>query len=306
MNTPKNIANFLNRNGWHLVEQIDLGTTADIFIVEKDHQRQALKIRRDGATDSGTLRVEHQVLQYLNTTAMQQYVPGVGEWLEELDGFLMAYLRYPTQAEREATTWIPGLARALQALHSVSPPTIEGIGDDCPEIGKAISNRFLNMFHVVKKENSFWIGLPREDQSNLETVRAHHESCCGLLQQIEELLIDTRPALTHGDLAGDNIMLTPDGRLAIADWGTARISSALADVAHLLTYAGWSRDEERQFLSTYFGDDPSTLGDAMPCIQVLTRLYRYHSCVQSLLWLNEREGLDAVGKAHFERLLSAL
>jgi hypothetical protein len=41
--------------------------------------------------------------------------------------------------------------------------------------------------------------------------------------------------------------------------------------------------------------------------EVLSRLHRYRSCVQSLLWLNdEREGLDAIGRAHFERQLSAL
>ncbi len=149
-------------------------------------------------------------------------------------------------------------------------------------------------------------GCPEKTKRSWELCVRIMRTYSGLLQQIEELLIDARPALTHGDLAGDNIMLTPDGRLAIADWGTTRISDALMDVAHLLTYAGWSGDEERQFLSTYFGNDPSTLEDAMPGIQVLTRLYRYQSCVQSLLWLNEEEGLDAVGRAHFERMLSAL
>jgi hypothetical protein len=43
------------------------------------------------------------------------------------------------------------------------------------------------------------------------------------------------------------------------------------------------------------------------CLETLSRLHRYRSCVQSLLWLNdETEGLDAVGRAYFERQLEAL
>jgi aminoglycoside phosphotransferase (APT) family kinase protein len=308
MSSRSVVADFLNRKAWHLVQYIDLGTTAHIFVVEKGGKRHVLKIRRDGNSDTCALRAEHQVLQYLNATVMQQYVPRVGEWLQELDGFLMEYLRYPTRAERDAKTWRPSLAQALQALHSISLPAINGIANDHPEIGTAIGNRFRSMFQIVRKEDSFWTRLPGKDKSKLECVRVHYETYMGLLLQIEDTLAHTKPALTHGDLAGDNIMLTQDGRLAIADWGAARISSALTDVAHLLTYTNWSGDEEHQFLSMYFSDDLASLAEALPCLQILSRLYRYHSCVQSLLWLNEmgKVGLDAVGRAHFERMLGTL
>lgn len=247
-------------------------------------------------------------MQYLNTTVMQQYVPRVGEWLQELDGFLMEYLRYPTQAERDATAWGPRLAQALQTLHGISLPAIQGIADDRPEIGIAISHRFRSVFRVVRKEDGFWARLSRENKSKLECVRANYKTYVGLLLHIEDTLAHTKLALTHGDLAGDNIMLTQDGRLAITDWGIARISSTLTDVAHLLMYANWPEDEERRFLNVYFNDDLVSIEGALPCLRVLSRLYRYHSCVQSLLRLNEigEEGLDAVGRAHFERMLGAL
>lgn len=73
-------------------------------------------------------------------------------------------------------------------------------------------------------------------------------------------------------------------------------------------YANWSENEGRQFLIVYFNDDLEALEEALPCLQVLSRLYCYHSCVQSLVLLNEmgEEGLDAIGRAHFERMLDAL
>jgi Ser/Thr protein kinase RdoA (MazF antagonist) len=291
-----------------LVQHIDLGTTAHLFVVENGDERQVLKTPRDGESDTAALRVEHQVLRYLNATVMQQYVPRVGEWVQELDGFQVEYLRYPTLAERNAKTWRPHLAQALQALHGLRLPVINGIADDRPEIGVVISSRFRSMFQHIQEEDTFWTGLPREDKSKLECVRGHYPTYIGLLQQIEDLLAPTKPALTHGDLAGDNIMLTQDGRLAIADWGATRISSALTDVAHLLAYANWPQDEERRFLSLYFSDDRTSLEETLPSVQMLSRLYRYHSCVQSLLWLNEKGkvGLDAVGRVHLERMLGTL
>ena len=267
-----------------------------------------MKIRRDEKPDTCTLKTEHRVLQYLNTTPMRQYVPGVGEWLREIDGFLMEHLRYPTRVEKEARAWRSNLARALQILHSINIPSIKEIADDRPDVGIAVSNRFRNLFQVVLNENDFWESLPREDKSKLEIVRAHYETYVGVIPQIEDTLVHTKLTLTHGDLAGDNIMLTRDGRLAITDWGATRISSTLTDVAHLLMYANWSEDEGRQFLSVYFNDDLETLEEVLSCIQILSRLYCYHSCVQSLLWLKEmgEEGLDAIGRAHFERVLGEL
>ena len=308
MSSRKEVADFLKQKSWHLVQYIDLGATAHVFVVEKDDKRNILKIRRGGKNDACTLQAEYRVLQYLNTTPMRQYVPRVGEWLQELDGFMMEHLRYPTRAEKEAGAWRSNLARALQILHSISLPSINEIADDRPDVGIAVSNRFQSLFQIVLQENDFWERLPREDKSKLELVRAHYETYVGLLPQIEDTLVLTELALTHGDLAGDNIMITQDGRLAITDWGAARISSALTDIAYLLTYANWSEDEGRQFLSVYFNYNLEALEEALPCIQVLSRLYCYHSCVQSLVWLSEmgEEGLDAIGRAHFERLLDAL
>ena len=115
------------------------------------------------------------------------------------------------------------------------------------------------------------------------------------------------PALTHGDLAGDNIMLKQDGALTFVDWGETRISSPLTDLACLLSYRIGSEDRTQEFLNIYF-NSPEALEKNLPCLQVLIRLYRYRSCVQSLLWLNEEgeTGLDVIGRAHFEKVRAAL
>ncbi len=308
MNSRKVVADYLKRNAWHLVQYIDLGTTAHIFIIEKNGERYVLKTQRDGNSDTCALRAEHRVLQYLNTKPMQQYVPRVEAWLQELDGFLIEYLLYPTQAEKQTKEWVPNLACALQTLHSTSLPSTGGIADDRPDVGTAISNRFRNLYQIVLKEDTFWARLSIKDKPKLELVRAHYKTHVGLLPLIEDTIACTSLVLTHGDLSDDNIMMTQDGRLVLADWGAARISSSLTDVAYLLTYVNWSEDERCQFLNTYFNDSLETLENALFSLEVLSRLYRYRSCVQSLLWLNEmgEEGLDPVGRAHFERLLGAL
>ena len=177
-----------------------------------------------------------------------------------------------------------------------------------PNVGAAISKRFRDLFQVVLRAGRFWDRLPKEDRSKLDRVRASYPNYVGLLSQIGYILAHTQLALTHGDLAGDNLMVTQDGRLAIADWGAARISAALTDVASLSMYSNWSEDERRQFYGLYFGDLSGTREQTLHGLEVLSRLYRYRSCVQSLLWLNEESegGLDGIGRAHFERQLSAL
>jgi aminoglycoside phosphotransferase (APT) family kinase protein len=307
MSSHQVVVEFLKRKSWHLVQYIDLGTTAHIFIVEKDNERCVLKTRRDKDSDTSAVPVEYRVLRYLNSTGMQRYVPRVGDWLSELDGFLMDYLRYPTPAEREKVVWVPDLARALETLHSVTLPPIQGLADDRPNVGTAISERLRGLFEVVLRTDVFWAGLSREDEPKLERVRACYYTYAGLLPQIADSLTQARVALTHGDLAGDNIMLTQEGRLTIIDWGSARISAALTDVASLSTYSNWSQDETRQFYEAYLGNASRSQEEALYCLEVFSRLHRYRSCVQSLLWLNdEREGLDAIGRAYFERQLSAL
>ena len=239
---------------------------------------------------------------------MRQALPRVGDWLPEVDGFLMDLLRYPTPAEVKVPSWAPSLGRAVRILHSLSLPAIATIPVDRPNVGNAVSHRFRLLFQHVLREDGYWARLPQADRPKLAHVRAHHETYAGLLPQVVHALADVEPALTHGDLAGDNIMLTQDDRLALVDWGTARFSAPLTDVANLLTYARWSEDESDRFLRAYFDDDPAALEAAWPCLQTLFRLYRYRSCVQSLRWLNKagEQRLDGVGRAHFERVLNLL
>jgi thiamine kinase-like enzyme len=188
-------------------------------------------------------------------------------------------------------------------LHSVDLAPLEGIEDDRPFIGAAIGGRLREAFEIVVKDDSFWAGLGPQDRGGLELVRARYGTYVELLPLLEATLKGVPGALTHGDLAGDNIMVRPDGSLALTDWGAARISAGLTDVARLLVYAGWEKDNASRFLRAYFG-----LRDVPPVVETLRRVYRYNSCVWSLRALNDYgdEGLDAVGRAYFERQLEAL
>jgi len=112
MSSRELVEDFLIRNAWHLVRPLDLGTTSHIFVIEKDNARQVLKIRMDG--DARILKAEYRMLQYLNTTKMQQDVPKVGGGLPELEGFLMEELRYPFQSERNSQAWMLNLVQALR------------------------------------------------------------------------------------------------------------------------------------------------------------------------------------------------
>jgi aminoglycoside phosphotransferase (APT) family kinase protein len=281
MSQREAVATFLRRESWHLVESIDLGTTAHVLIVEREGERYALKTRRDEHSHATVLHTEYRVLRYLGGTSARRYVPRVGSWLPELGGFLMERLRYPTAAEEEREGWMPSLARALQTLHGVDPPTIEGLEDDRPDLGGAVSRRFRELFELVLRTEDSWAGLSEEDGRKLERVRAHYEAYAAHLPTLEHGLAHAGAALTHGDLAGDNVMLTQDGRLAIADWGSARITAPLLDVASLATYKHWSPAERRRFYELYLGDASARRQEAVQCLETLCRIYRYRSCVQS-------------------------
>lgn len=306
MNGHEKVTAYLKGIPWKLVRRIDLGMTADVFIVERGEERRALKVRREGGASGEALLVEHRVLRYLNGTPMRRYVPRVGAWLPEVDGFSMEYLRYPTREERAAEGRIPTLAHALRTLHDLELPAIEGLPDDRPDLGASVLEHFGDLFAAVLRGKDFWAGLAEADVPLLEVVRAHYPAYAALLAQAAGRMAGARAALTHGDLAGDNVMLTPEGRLALADWGTARIGAAAVDAAALPAYEGWSREERRRFYGIYLGEGDGT--EAAPAhIEELSRLHRYRACVQSLLWLRgEEEGLDAVGRSYFERQLSAL
>jgi aminoglycoside phosphotransferase (APT) family kinase protein len=307
MTSREAVATFLKRGSWRLVETIDLGTTARVCIIDRNDEWYALKTRRDEESDASALLAEYRVLRYLNATPARRYVPRIVAWLPELGGFLMECLRYPTAAEKGEEAWMPILARALRTLHSVDLPTIQGLEDDRPDVGGAVSRRLRDLFELVLRTDDFWAGLSGQDRTRLERVRARYQAYADLLPALAHSLADAEATLTHGDLAGDNLMFTQDGRLAIADWGSARISAALVDVASVATYTGWSAGDRRRFYGFYLGDTSEGRREMVHCLEALSCLYRYRACVQSLLWLNdESEGLDAVGRAYFERQLRAL
>lgn len=303
----KGLTVYLEQESWQLIRCVDIGMTARVYIIERDGEHRALKVRRGDDDDKAALRTEHRLLRYLSRTPMRRYAPKVGEWLPEVDGFLMTYLHYPSRAEKEAPTWIPNLASALRTLHSIDPPSIPGLEDDRPHVGAAVIERFRRLFERVRGPSGFWAGLSAEDRPKLEQVRAQYDAYAGLLNEAANLLVGAEPALIHGDLAGDNVMLTPEGELAIADWGSARIGTGLSDVASISVYMGWSPEERGRFYELYLGSAGELDTEMFRSLHVLYRLHRYRSCVQSLLWLkDDEEGLDAIGRGFLETQLAAL
>jgi aminoglycoside phosphotransferase len=314
------VRDFLEANGWKLVDYIDLGMTAHVFVVEVEQgsEKRVLKTRRGGAAVACPLRLEYRILRYLGETDMARFVPAVGEWIHEVDGFLMAYLRHPMAAEWRTCGLVRASAVALRTLHGLDLPPGEGVGigveveaeiaDDRPQVNAAIRRRLQESFEVVTADDSFWAGLSGDDRPKLAYVRAKYGAYVEILSTLDPILADTQGVLTHGDLSGDNLMVRQDGSLALADWGEARITSNLTDVAYLLVHTEWDEGEVRRFLRTYFDDDSEALGAALPAIEALSRLYRYNACVRSLRWLNDlgTDGLDVVGQAYFERQLEAL
>ncbi len=301
----KSVSDFLEKNGWQPVEVITHGATSDILVIERDSEKYALKIAREKAKEI-VLR-EHRLLKYLNTIEPEANVPGVEEWLEEISGFMMEYLLYPSSEVRQSETWAMQLARALCTVHGTKVPDIEGIPDDRPDIRLTVTRRLADQCSIVHNGDDYWKSLPEGYRPALEVVRRHYDTYIALMPDIEKALADARPALTHGDLAGDNIMLRPDGTPVFADWGEVRISSGLLDLACLFTFTDWSEEKAERFLAEYCGSR-EMLEKISPHVRVLRTFYRYLTCVNCLWWLiqPEEEKLDTVGRAFFEKVLAEL
>ncbi|MBN2075341.1 MAG: aminoglycoside phosphotransferase family protein [Dehalococcoidales bacterium] len=300
----KAVSDFLEKNGWQPVDVITHGATSDILIIEKNHEKRALKLARKKAKE--IVVREHRLLTYLNATGLESNVPRVGDWLEEIEGFQMEYLFSPTPEVKQSETWCIELAQTLRMIHNVKLPDIDEIPDDRPDIALTVSKRFTDQCAVIHKGNDYWKNLPDEYVPVLEIVRRYYDTYIALIPDVEKGLKNTQPAMTHGDLAGDNIMSRSDGTPVFVDWGEARISSGLLDLACLLTFPGWSEETIDCFLVEYYG--PEALKKALPGVQVLRKFYRYLTCVSSLWWLiqPEEEKLDTVGRAFFEKLLTKL
>lgn len=298
------VCDFVSVNGWQIVEDVDLGTTARVFVVEREGQRQVLKTLRDEASSACPLRVEHGVLCCLNGTAMAPHVPRVGEWIDAVGGFLMEYLRFPTPAERDAPAFVRDLAAALRTLHALEVVPLAGVEDDRQSAGAAVSHRLRASLALVNQDDVFG-NLAAADRDLLASVRVRYDDYVGMLPALEATLAGSRCTLTHGDLSGDNLMVRGDGSLALADWGEARITSPLTDVANLLVYAGWGEEYVRRFLHGYFGGDGKALAHARPAIDLLSQLYTYEACIKSLYWISRGE-LDVVGRTFFEAQLGKL
>ncbi len=300
----KTVTKFLKKNGWQPVDVITHGATSDILIIEKNHEKRALKLAREKAKD--IVVREHRLLLYLNKAGAKANVPGAGEWLEEIDGFQMEYLFSPTPEIKQSETWYIELARALGRIHRIRAPEIDGVPDDRPDIALAVSKKFNDQCSVIHKGDEYWRDLPGEYNPALEKVRDCYGEYIALIPGLERALENARPTLTHGDLAGDNIMSRSDGTPVFVDWGEARISSGLVDLACLLTFSDWPEDKIERFLGEYSSAESSE--DALPGIRMMRRFYRYLTCVNCLWWLiqPEEEKLDTVGRAFFDKVLAKL
>jgi len=309
-NLPKNrflrkINTFLKANNWKMIKYIDLGTTSHIFIIEKKRNKKILKVLRRDFMQSNSVKLEYNILKYLNTNKMSKYVPAIEDWIEEINGFFMEYLEYPSQPEN--INRIYNLADALQTLHSVTIPNIEGIQDYRLSVGIALINEFKKPFKLIVN-NHEWKNLTANDVPKLEIIRSKFKYYNNLLEHIEPFLKNMANSLAHGDLAGDNIMIKMDGDLALIDWGEAAISSGLFDLAYLMTYSQWNNDIRERFLKRYCNNNSLEMNEKLPLINKLSELYRYRSCIRSLCRLRDykENGLDMIGLKFFENQLKTI
>ena len=335
----KKATHYFSANSYEIVETLDLGTSSHIFILQKDNQQIIGKVPR--IPDKMNLRPEYQLLEYLHNSHLKGHVPTPIKWVPELGGFLMEYreLRYPTQMEREDRRYVAELARLVRELHKLDIPDIPGLPDDRPEAGRAVIRRFEEDFRSLQRENAHWKRLSTADRRRLEKVR----EVSHVYAQLAENLGGTgvygaweglESTLIHGDLAGDNIMLTRqvgldptsfmaqdrpartaihtgggvEETLILLDWGSARIGSALADVANLLVYQEWSPACVQCFMEIYYQDDRAMIEKTRSILEVLLRLVRYRACLLSLEWLETEgeTGLDNFGRDFFERQVQLL
>lgn len=302
----KDVASFLELNNWTPVEVVEFGVSSDVLIIERGVEKRAMKIVRDKKR-LDTLVNGYQVIKMLNKTPLKPHVPEVGEWLDDIGGYIMEYLTYPTPQEVRSEVWLLRLARELRKMHKMDLADVKGIPDDRPDIGRSVTQRFAENFNRVWDKDDRWITLPEAERPKLEMVRQYHEKYTTMIPSVENALKNTRAALTHGDLGGDNIMLRPGGTLVFIDWDGARISSSLSDLACVLSYLDRTKEEIGRFLGEYFGSRED-MEEALPCIQDLLNLYLYRNCVMSLWWMVEdpENGLDAVGRAYLNRILKEL
>ena len=298
---------YLRAHGWSSAGESDLGTTAHVHLVEREGSRSVLKLPRSPAMVESDLRREYYVMRRLSETAMRQYMPAVGEWVEELGGFFMSAVSPGRRAQRRSMAFAQKMGEILRILHAVPLPPEGTVADDRPDVGHAVCTRLRGVFQSVTTHGGLWSGLTEADLSILQTVRSQYPAHCELLAAAESRLTRSPIALTHGDLSGDNIAELAGGELVLIDWGSTTVSAAICDIASFLTYVHWPDSVREGFLQSYQAvGGAERLGDA-GLLATLLRLYRYRSCVVSLRWANDAEvGLDEVGRAHMERVVSEL
>ena len=245
-------------------------------------------------------------MKYLSANEMSCYLPAIQDWIEEINGFLMEYLEYPKQSNR--STMLYSLADALRTLHGVNIPEFKGMKDYRASTGTTLIDDLREIFRSVISNDKDWKGLASSDKPKLGTVRSKYEYYNRLLAIIETLMSNTTYSLTHGDLAGDNIMVKKDGNLVLIDWAEAAISTGLADVAYLSTYSQWDRNAIEQFLNIYLNRDLNKVKEILPIVGKLVKLYRYWSCIWSLRMLRDykENGLDSIGRGFFESQLQKI
>ena len=70
VNSHKVVAEHLRRMGWHLVQYVGLGTAADVFVVDVEGERCALKVQRG---ESQALAGSTQRSPYLSGSTSSPY-----------------------------------------------------------------------------------------------------------------------------------------------------------------------------------------------------------------------------------------
>lgn len=301
------IRDMIKKRGWRILSYCDMGTTSHIFVIDIKKRKYIIKIPRK--FNELILKMEYNVLKYLNMTEMKRYIPHVYYEIPEFEGFIMEFLENSKYDFKWADHQIDELAIALRILHKINISTIPEIKKVSPSIGDFLYTKFKNSFDEILKIDYNHENLLSFNKSTLYFVRSKYEMYVKLLEDFKQDVWDFESfSLIHGDLSGDNIMWKEDGMLTLIDWGESLIGIGLMDIAYLFTYSGWNKEKINRFLDVYYNKNKNEIDKYYSMISLLSSCYLYSSCIKSICIIIDdgQDGLDEFGRKFLEKQILKL
>jgi fructosamine-3-kinase len=248
--------------------KIASGQSAEIWKVETKNASSAVKISKEKHFNA-VLEAEIQGLKLLQQ-AIPEHIPDIydtGSW-DDKTYLITRYISGQKAGARQAPQ---SIVNTLLRLHLHSQPWF-GLDRDnyigvlpqtngiCQDGSTFYKSRRLQPM-LERLQNIVWI--PKEDRIFLEWI----------MQQ--DLPVDQKPSLVHGDLWGGNICIDNDGRPVLLDPSVC-YTHPQTDIAMGLLFGGISREETQWYKSEM---------EAQASFDLLVSLYQlYYLLVHVILF----------------------